>query len=405
VKEEPRGSRVCDGGRAPLACLPVDTSTLSLEQVCGQLIVGGFHGTELPGSFAASLAAGHCGGAILFRRNCAEIEGVARLCAAIAVHRPTGVAPIIAVDQEGGRVARLPEPFLTLPPMATLGALDDAPLTQRAAEQVGSELRSLGFSVDFAPVLDVDSNPDNPVIGDRSFGSHPAAVGRHGRAFAVGLQAAGIAACGKHFPGHGDTSLDSHVELPTVPLGAARLEAVELRPFRDACRAGIAALMSAHVVYPALDPERPATLSRAVCTELLRHQMGFEGVLFSDDLEMGAIAGRHGIERAAVDALAAGCDALLICSEESLQQRAHQALVRAAQGDPRFHDRCHEAFGRVKELRRRFVPQGVASAESAEAPGATLAERLAELVGGSASKVLVERLGSAARQVEAETKG
>lgn len=354
----------------------------------------------MPESFAAALAAGRRGGAVLFRRNCVAVEQVAQLCADLAGHAPAGQPPLVAVDQEGGRVVRLPEPFTTLPPMRLFGAIDDEDLTERAARQVGRELAALGFTMDLAPVLDVDSNPDNPVIGDRSFGSSPASVGRHGVAFARGLQAAGVAACGKHFPGHGDTALDSHVALPTVDRGWTQLESVELPPFRAACASPMAALMSAHVVYPTLDAERPATLSAAICTELLRNRFGFTGALLSDDLEMGAIAGRGGVEQAAVAAVAAGCDAVLICSDEELQERAHRALVGAAERDLRFADRCEEAARRVLELRRRYPPRGLVARPGGgggDGGARDASSALAAIVGGEEGSQLLADVRQARR--------
>jgi len=175
------------------------------------------------------------------------------------------------------------------------------------------ELASVGFDIDFAPVLDVHSNPANPVIGDRAFGAEPALVASLGVALLRGLRDGGLIPCGKHFPGHGDTAVDSHFELPTVGRARADLERIELPPFRAAVAADIPMMMSAHVVYPALDPLNPATVSRAILTDLLRGELGFRGVIASDDLEMRAISGRQDIAAAAVASLAAGADMLLVC--------------------------------------------------------------------------------------------
>jgi beta-N-acetylhexosaminidase len=242
--------------------------------------------------------------------------------------------------------------------MRRLGARGDAALLTRAGALLGKQLAALGFNLNFAPVLDVDTNPANPVIGDRSFGATPEAVCLGALAFWQGM-APHILGCGKHFPGHGDTSVDSHLGLPRIEHDRARLQAVELVPFVAAARSNLDALMSAHIVVDALDPARPATLSRAVCTGLLRRDLAFEGVLFSDDLEMGAIASHFSIEEAAVLAVEAGCDALLICKDEALQERAHAALVREAEGSPAFLQRCSEAAVRGLNARRRRVPNPV----------------------------------------------
>ncbi len=350
-----------------------DLGALSLEQVCGQLVVGGFDGHALPTSFRDVLAAGLRGGAILFKHNLGDVDEVVALTRALADAAPAGLPPFIGVDQEGGRVLRLGPPFLEVPPMCVLGAADDLELTMAVGTQLGKELAAAGFNIDFAPVLDVDSNPDNPVIGDRAFGRDPRTVMKHGVALLRGLQGAGVLACAKHFPGHGDTSLDSHLELPTVAHAAERLARVELPPFRAASGAGVAAMMSAHVVYPALEPDVPATLSRAICTSLLRTEIGFDGVLFTDDLEMGAVAKHHPIERIAIDAVWAGCDVLLICKDEDKQARAHRALVERARADSFFRERCEEAARRGVRVRRLRPPRVDALAVAALGTGPALA--------------------------------
>lgn len=358
-----------------------DLAALTLEQICGQLVIGGFDGHSLPAGYRAELAAGRRGGAILFRRNVGDADQLAALNQAIAGASPADLPPLIGVDQEGGRVVRLDAPFLAVPPMRVLGQADDLALTARVGEQMGKELRAVGFNLDFSPVMDVDSNPDNPVIGDRAFGRDPRTVMRHGVALLRGLQGAGVLACAKHFPGHGDTALDSHLDLPTVAHAADRLARVEIPPFRAASGAGVAAMMSAHVVYPALDPDVPATLSRAICTSLLRTEIGFEGVLFSDDLEMGAVAKQRAIAETAIDAVWAGCDALLICKDEDRQALAHEALVRHAESDSFFADRCREAAARVLRVRRLQPPRvdGLALASLGTGPAIELSRRLGAL--------------------------
>jgi beta-N-acetylhexosaminidase len=258
--------------------------------------------------------------------------------------------------------------------MRRLGDLDDPVLTREAAELLGRQLRLLGFNLDFAPVVDVDTNPANPVIGDRSFGADPALVVRHARAFADGLESAGVAACLKHFPGHGDTSLDSHLALPRLVHDRARLERVELLPFR-ALAPYVACVMTAHVVFDAIDSSRPATLSRQVVTELLRRDVGFRGVVFSDDLEMKAVADGWGVPEAACLAVEAGCDAVLVCKETDLVLAAHAALAERAAREPAFAARLREAAGRSLAARRRFAcapadPAGVADALAALDPAA-----------------------------------
>ena len=368
-----------------------DLANLSLASLCGQLLVVGYQGAAPSPSLLAAHEAGECGGFIVFKRNLeaegrARIEALAGTLAELARRAPPGLPPLLAVDQEGGRVARLGPPVLTLPPMRALAAAegDREDLARRAGRALGEELQAIGFTMNFAPILDVDSNPDNPIIGDRAFGREPAAAAALALAFADGLREGGLLACGKHFPGHGDTLTDSHLELPVVSKSRAELEATELPPFRLAARAprAVPALMTAHVLYPALDSV-PATLSRAIATDLLRGDLGFEGALISDDLEMKAL--HDPVERTAVGALRAGCDLLLVCSDEALYARAKAALVAEANSDPAFRARCEEALARGLAMRRACPPR-VASAEARTAlfeRHASLREELARRLGGA----------------------
>jgi beta-N-acetylhexosaminidase len=239
--------------------------------------------------------------------------------------------------------------------MRALGETGDAELARAAGALVGAELRAVGIDQDYAPVVDVDTNPANPVIGDRAFSRDPAVVGRLGAAFAQGLQSQGVAACAKHFPGHGDTSQDSHKDLPRLPHPLARLEAVELAPFRALAEAGVAAVMTAHVVFEALDPRRPATLSPEVMA-LLRGRCGFRGCAVSDDLEMKAVAEHFPLEEAAPAAVAAGVDALLVCHTAAVQHRAIDAVRAAVEAGGISPARLAEAAGRVGELLRWAGP-------------------------------------------------
>lgn len=320
----------------------------------GTVIVAGFGAGAMPDVLASAARAGALGGVILFKRNLAgkaPIE-IARQNAELAA--PFGdLAPLIAVDQEGGRVARLGPPVIALPPMRRLGAIDDVTLTRRAGAALGRQLAALGFDLDFAPVLDVATNPANQVIGDRAFSDRAEVVARHGIAFAQGLESACILACGKHFPGHGDTVEDSHFELPALPHALERLMAVELLPFREAAPS-VGSIMTAHIVFRALDPDRPATLSRRVITGLLRETLGYRGLIVSDDLEMKAIASHFSVGEAACGAVDAGCDAVLICSRPALFEEAREALAERAGADSVFGERLAEAARRVREVRSRL---------------------------------------------------
>ncbi len=254
-------------------------------------------------------------------------------------------------------MVRLGPPVLALPPMQQIGRLQDLSFTERLAEAQGRELAALGITMSFGPVADVHSRPENPIIGDRAFATEPTEVARAAGAWARGLSRGGVLNCLKHFPGHGDTTVDSHVGLPFVDRSTGALEATELAPFRALAREPfVDSMMSAHVVYPALDTV-PATLSRSICTDLLRGSLGFQGVLFSDDLEMKAIQAPVG--EAAVLALRAGCDVLLVCSRADLAEEAHEALVREAERSSDFRARCTEAFERGLAMRSKRPPRPV----------------------------------------------
>lgn len=310
----------------------------------------------MPDALAHALRAGERAGVILFRRNLPSVEAAAALCQSVIEAAGPELPPLISVDQEGGRVRRLPSPpFVLSPPMAELGRINDQSLTRDVARVVGEQLYALGFNLNFSPVVDVNSNPRNPVIGDRSFSDSPELVAFHGEATLQGLKDSGVAGCLKHFPGHGDTELDSHFALPAVFKSREELEQLELVPFR-ALTLAAPAMMSAHVVFHALDPSAPASLSRAICTTLLREQIGFDGVLFSDDMEMRAVADHFPIEESAVRAIEAGCDQLLLCHDADVQVRAHGALVRRAERDAAFRARCEQALQRAHHLRRGFPP-------------------------------------------------
>lgn len=338
-----------------------------IRQKVGQLLWVGFDGHEAPSNLLARIRDGEVGAAILFARNILGIDALLALNAALHAAAPPGAPFLIAVDHEGGRVQRVRAPATVWPPMARLGALADVARARELAEQVGramgAELSVLGFDINFAPVLDVHTNPANPIIGDRAFATTPEQVALLAGAFAHGLEESGILPCGKHFPGHGDTALDSHLELPSVEQPLSRLREIELLPFRALAHLPI--LMTAHVMFPALDPSAPATLSDRVLKTLLRQEIGYQGVVVSDDLEMKAIADHFGLEEAVERALLAGCDAFLLCHREDLQRRAWDALVHAAENQSAVRSRVAEAAARIAALKRRHAPRHPAATRDA----------------------------------------
>jgi beta-N-acetylhexosaminidase len=330
-------------------------SPSALRRVVGQLLIAGFSGQAIPTELRALAREFGLGGVILFARNVAEPEQVSELCYDAA--RLTPEMPAwTSVDQEGGRVARLKAPFTEWPPMATLGRSGDAALAERFARALAAELRAVGITLDFAPVLDVHTNARNPVIGDRALAEKAAEAARLGAAIVRAMQGERLAACGKHFPGHGDTSADSHLELPLVEHPPERLREVEFLPFRAAIEAQVATIMTAHVLVPALDEQRPATLSKRIVTGLLRQELRFDGVILSDDLEMKALANDYTVPESAVLAIEAGCDGLLICGGDcQVQAAALEALVYAVEQERIPLARVEDAIRRQRRAKERFL--------------------------------------------------
>jgi beta-N-acetylhexosaminidase len=324
-------------------------STYDVRALALQVQLPGFHGTTLPDDYHALLEEG-LGGICYFGSNTAGgPDSIQALSAAITAANPIAV---IAVDEEGGDVSRLhtlePSPVLGA---AALGGVADFRLTEAVGRWIGHELADVGITLDLAPVADINSNPDNPVIGTRSFGTEPAGVAAHVSAWTRGLQATGVAACAKHFPGHGDTATDSHLALPTIDVDAETLAERELVPFAGVVQAGIASVMTSHIVVPAIDPDRPATLSPLVLG-LLRDDLGFEGVIVSDALDMAGASAERGIPEAAVLALAAGCDLLCIGPDKpaTLVEEICGAVERAVADGRLTVERLAEAAGRVRAL-------------------------------------------------------
>jgi beta-N-acetylhexosaminidase len=317
-----------------------------IEDLAASVLLIGFAGLE-PAPEVRALIGRGVAGVILFRRNVVAPPQIFELCRSLK-SLTEGHPLLCAVDQEGGRVARLRQGFTQFPAMRTLGQTGDADLAEEVGLAIGRECRAVGFDLDFAPVLDVDTNPDNPVIGDRSFGTSPELCATMGAAIIRGLQASGVAACGKHLPGHGDTHQDSHLTLPRLTHGFERLDEVELLPFRRAIATGVASLMTAHVVFPSLDPSYPVTLSEPALAAL-RLRLGLteetSPLIIADDLEMSAVSESWDIATAAPLAIAAGCDVLLVCHRIDRQEVAFEALCR--------HAESSAGRGQLERARRR----------------------------------------------------
>jgi len=304
-------------------------SASGFRRQLGQLVMLGFDGFQVPPELRSLAREFDLGGVVLFKRNVESPEQVAEL--AFESARLCQSAPVwVAVDQEGGRVARLRRPFTEWPPMAALGRAGDEALAARFARSMARELSSVGVTFDFAPVLDVLTNADNPAIGDRAFGADAALVARMGCAVIEAIQGEGLAACGKHFPGHGDASVDSHHDLPVLDLPPDRFEEVDWVPFRAAIEKDVAAVMVAHVLVPAFDDKEPASLSRPIVTGLLRERLHFDNLILTDDLSMKGCSARYALPAATVRAIGAGHDGALLCEpNHDGQAAALEALVHA----------------------------------------------------------------------------
>ncbi|MEU6030412.1 glycoside hydrolase family 3 protein [Streptomyces tauricus] len=324
------------------------TDTLTRDALA--VLQPGFTGTSAPSWLLRRLGEGLTSVG-LFGRNIASPDQLAALTAQLRAERDD---VLVAIDEEGGDVTRLEvRTGSSFPGNHALGAVDDVALTEAVAHELGRRLAVCGVNLNWAPSADINSNPSNPVIGVRSFGADTDLVARHTAAYVSGLQSAGVAACTKHFPGHGDTAVDSHHALPRIDADLSVLHARELAPFRAAIAAGSRAVMSAHILVPALDPAHPATLSRRVLTGLLREELGFDGLIVTDGMEMQAISATYGIERGSVLAIAAGADAICVgggLADEETVLRLRDALVTAVRSGELPEERLADAAARVRAL-------------------------------------------------------
>jgi len=362
------------------------TDPSDIESQLGQLLIVGFPGSELTSELAADLRRIGPSGVIFFAPNFPDASTAARLTREVHARLGSSDLPaLVCVDEEGGMVSQI-SGFWEIPPSArAVAASGGPPLVKDLAHRTARRLLALGVNLNFAPVLDIHSNPANPIIGIRSFGTTASQVTACGRAAVEGIQAAGVIPVVKHFPGHGDTALDSHVDLPRVNSPIATLALRELRPFEAAIQAGVPVIMTCHVVVPALDPDpdRPATLSRPIVTGLLREKMGFQGVVVTDALEMAGATSRGSFGEVAVQAIEAGCDLLLYSKLSPGPDEALQAIGEALRSGRLTQERISASIARIRRLRggSAAVPREWSTTVEREArnliPGEEL-ERIAE---------------------------
>ncbi|MFI6091956.1 glycoside hydrolase family 3 protein [Streptomyces sp. NPDC051218] len=349
-----------------MTTLTSPTETLTRDALT--VLQPGFVGTSAPDWLLRRIGEG-LASVGLFGRNIASPEQLAALTAQLRAERDD---VLVAIDEEGGDVTRLEvRSGSSFPGNHALGAVDDTALTRDVAAELGRRLAACGVNLNWAPSADVNSNPDNPVIGVRSFGADPLLVARHTAAYVEGLQSAGVAACTKHFPGHGDTAVDSHHDVPRIGVDPEVLRARDLAPFRAAIAAGTRAVMSAHILVPSLDAEYPATLSRRILTGILREELGYDGLIVTDGMEMQAISATYGIERGSVLAIAAGADAICVgggLADDDTVLRLRDALVGAVRAGELSEERLADAATRVRALAHWTSVSGAAD-RSGGAPG------------------------------------
>lgn len=328
---------------------------MTIQECIGQTLCIGFPGTALTDEVRAFVTDNKIGNFILFSHNVESLAQIAALTAEIQalVLKHTGCPAFIAIDQEGGVVQRLPEELALIPGAMAVAATGDANNAYDMGRLTALELTQMGVNLNLAPCVDVNSNPQNPVIGVRSYGSDPELVARYALEMIRGMEDGGVLACVKHFPGHGDTAEDSHIGLPVVEQDYETLEKVALLPFRRAIDAGVKCVMTSHIVFPKLEPSgRPATLSKTILSDVLRGKLGFRGLILTDCLEMGAIQAHYGTANGACMAIEAGADLAFVSHSLALAREAVAQITRKAKTDPAFAARLNDAAVHVQKIRQ-----------------------------------------------------
>ncbi|GGG83076.1 beta-N-acetylhexosaminidase [Paenibacillus radicis (ex Gao et al. 2016)] len=328
---------------------------MSLEDKVGQMIIAGIDGKVIDPEASKMIKDERIGGIILYGNNISDLQGMVALVNALKQANAGNSVPLlISVDQEGGKVSRMPKSFTAIPSSKKVGATNNPALAEEMGTLLAEELKLTGFNMNFAPVLDVNSNPANPIIGSRSFGSTAELVSRMGMAEMKGIRENGIIPVVKHFPGHGDTSVDSHLELPVVNKTREELAKLEWLPFEAAIEQRTDAIMVAHILYPHLDPDKPASISAAIIGDVLRGKMGYDGVVMTDDLTMGAITKNYGLAEAALDSVQAGSDIVLIAHGYDNALQVRDTLLKSIQENKLSIEQIDKSVRRILSLKQRY---------------------------------------------------
>jgi beta-N-acetylhexosaminidase len=331
-----------------------------VKHALGQHVFIGISGKALTNDEKKFIVENNIGGVTLFGRNCESPEQIHSLCSELQSlrHQMRDKAPLfIGIDMEGGRVARLKAPFTQWPPLKKLGDLNSPTVSFSFGFAMGRELKAVGINLDYAPCIDVFSNPTNPVIGDRALSSDPEIVAKHATALIRGYIKSDIIPCAKHFPGHGDTKVDSHLELPVEDADLERIQSMELVPFKKAIRARLQLLMSAHIKFPNIDPEWPATFSEIFMKKILRDELRYQGLAITDDLGMKALTSHYPTEFIPVRALQAGCDLLLYCNEPAVPPQAIVALEKAVADGTLQKEKIQDTHKRILAVKAEYIKQ------------------------------------------------
>jgi beta-N-acetylhexosaminidase len=335
--------------------IALKVSSMSLEEKIGQMLLVGIDGTVLDDQAKKMITEDKVGGIILYKNNIQDLKGMISLVNAMKESNSGNPAPLfMSIDQEGGKVSRMPKEYVSFPSNGKVGTRNDADAAEMMGKLLAREVLSAGFNMNFAPVLDINSNPDNPVIGDRSFGNSAELVSALGIAEMKGMESEGVVPVVKHFPGHGDTSVDSHLDLPIVNKTADALAKLEWLPFQAAIKEGTDAVMVAHILFPKLDPDKPASLSTKIIGELLRGDMKYQGLVITDDLTMGAIMKNYDLTTAALDTINAGSDILLIAHGYDNEKRVLESLLDHVKKGKIQETRIDESVYRILALKAKY---------------------------------------------------
>lgn len=328
---------------------------MSLEEKIGQLVISGFEGEDMTPGLQSLIQDYKLGGFIFFSRNIKDIEQTKNLINSIKEENKSNQIPLfLSIDEEGGRVSRLPSDYHRLPSGLDIGAKENEELARSLGVILGHRLGSLGFNLNFAPVLDIYSNPENTVIGDRAYGRTVELVQQTGLNVIRGMRSTNIIPVAKHFPGHGDTHMDSHLDLPSLDKSLEELKSFEILPFQRAIKEGIEMIMLAHILYPNIDGNKPASMSPVIIQDLLRKDLAYEGIIISDDMTMGAIVNNYSIEDAAIEFLQAGGDILLLCHGEANTIGTIEEIKKTIEEGDISMERIDKKVYKVLSLKDRY---------------------------------------------------